>query len=547
MTTPTDNIGKASVWLASGTVVSRLLGFLKIMVLAQTIGSVGVGTNAFALANSLPNNVYLIIAGGVLNAILVPHIVRAAKGFDGGASYINKLVTLAIVVLGATTAIAVVLTPVIVTIYSAASSEAGTDGAGLALAIALGYWCMPQILFYGLYTVLGEILNARRMFGPFTWAPILNNVIGILGLILFTVMFGADPNGDATVADWTPDRIAVLGGSTTLGVIAQAAILLVFWKRAGLKFKLDFKWKGVGLRSAGRASVWAFGIMIAAQLTLIVTTNVAYITYDTKLPSLFISTTAWLIFALPHSIITVSITTAHFTRMSEHATAKDFPAVRKDFSEIVRSVCLLITLTMFGMVVLAMPLSKLFVKEDSQLVGMTLVLIANMIWLVFFTIVFVAQRTFYALGDTRTPFFFFLFQYALQAILSVGVGMFVPHEYLVVGLAIAQGVSTLATMPIALGLLRKRIPGGLDGKRVTRTLLQYFFAGAVAAVVGYFVTNLLGGNTPGAFGTANKVTAIIVMSAVGVVMSAIYFAILHFMRSSELKEFAAPIMRRLGR
>lgn len=547
MTTPTDNIGKASLWLASGTVVSRLLGFLKVAVLAQTIGAVGVGTNAFALANSLPNNVYLIIAGGVLNAILVPHIVRAAKSLDGGASYINKLVTLAIVVLGGTTAIAVLLTPIIVTIYAISSTGGASGGAGLALAIALGYWCMPQIFFYGLYTVLGEILNARRMFGPFTWAPILNNVVGILGLILFTVMFGADPNGVATASDWTPAKIAVLGGSTTLGVIAQAAILMVFWKRAGLKFKFDFSWRGVGLRSAGKASVWAFGIMIAAQLTLLVTTNVAMITYDTKLPSLFVSTTAWLIFALPHSIITVSITTAHFTRMSEHANAKDFVAVRNDFSEIVRSVCLLITLAMFGMIILAMPVSRLFVSNASQLSAVALVLIANMIWLVFFTIVFVAQRTFYALGDTRTPFFFFLFQYALQAVLSLAVAVFVPHEYLVVGLALAQGLSTLATMPVALVQLRKKLTPGLDGKRITRSLAQYVLAGVVASVAGYVVTSAMGGNAPGSFGTANIFGAVVTMAVVAMVMSAIYFAILYVLRSPDLKEFAAPILRRLRR
>jgi peptidoglycan biosynthesis protein MviN/MurJ (putative lipid II flippase) len=65
-------LGRASALLASGTLVSRLLGFVSAMVLAQTLGTQTVGGNTFALANQLPNNIYAIVAGGVLSAVLVP-------------------------------------------------------------------------------------------------------------------------------------------------------------------------------------------------------------------------------------------------------------------------------------------------------------------------------------------------------------------------------------------------------------------------------------------------------------------------------------------
>src|SRR5687768_18281736 len=87
----TDGIGRASAFLASGTIVSRILGFVKAIIVAATIGVVGsAGADAFAVANGLPNTVYVIVAGGVLSAVLVPQIVRAGAHADGGSAYINK-------------------------------------------------------------------------------------------------------------------------------------------------------------------------------------------------------------------------------------------------------------------------------------------------------------------------------------------------------------------------------------------------------------------------------------------------------------------------
>jgi putative peptidoglycan lipid II flippase len=72
-----QRIGRSSLVLGSGTVVSRVLGFISAVVLARTVGLVGSGADAFALANQLPNSVYVIVAGGVLSSVFVPQIVKA--------------------------------------------------------------------------------------------------------------------------------------------------------------------------------------------------------------------------------------------------------------------------------------------------------------------------------------------------------------------------------------------------------------------------------------------------------------------------------------
>ncbi len=103
-------------------------------------------------------------------------------------------------------------------------------GGAHALGVAFAYWCLPQILFYGLYALVGEALNARRVYGPFTWAPIVNNVVSIAGFLVFILLFGSDVTLDA----WTPAMIALLAGTATLGIVVQAVILLSFWRRTGL-------------------------------------------------------------------------------------------------------------------------------------------------------------------------------------------------------------------------------------------------------------------------------------------------------------------------
>jgi putative peptidoglycan lipid II flippase len=201
-------LGRASAALAAGTLVSRILGFLSAAVLAWAIGPQNPGANAFALANQLPNNIYAIVAAGVLSAVLVPQIVRAGLHTDGGQLFVNRLVTLGIVVFLAATIIATLCAPLLVDLY-ATDGGALADGRGLAIAFA--YWCLPQIFFYAIYSLLGEVLNARGVFGPFTWAPVLNNVVVIVSLLVFAALFGVDP-AHQDPQNWTSGQIVLMAG-----------------------------------------------------------------------------------------------------------------------------------------------------------------------------------------------------------------------------------------------------------------------------------------------------------------------------------------------
>lgn len=539
-----SGIGRASVILASGTIVSRLLGFVSALVLAQTIGTVGAGADTFALANQLPNNIYAIVAGGVLSAVLVPQIVKAGLHDDGGQRFINRLVTLGVAIFLAAAVLATLAAPLLVSLYAQSSGNGGRGFSDdeLALAVAFAYWCLPQILFYAVYSLLSEVLNARGVFGPFTWAPALNNVVAITGLLAFTVLFSTDVT---RASSWTPPMIAVLGGSATLGVAAQALVLLLFWRRAGLRYRPDFRWRGVGLGATGRAAGWVFGMILVTQLAGIVQTNVASLAAADGEPSLAVLRFSWLIFMLPHSVVTVSLATAYFTRMSGHARDGDLSAVRADVSESLRTILMIMTLATIGLLVVAGPFARLFGGEPAAVEGMARVVAAFVIGLVPFSVLFIVQRVFYSLDDTRTPFFIQLAQSGLF-VSGAFLVAFLPSSATAVGLALVTSIAGIVQTLLGLMLLRGRL-SGLDLRHVLTRQGQYALAAIPATGVGILVGMALGAFALDGAARSSELAAAFSMVAIGLAMTGVYGAALAGMRVPEFAALIRPIARRLGR
>jgi putative peptidoglycan lipid II flippase len=542
VTTTGGGVGRASALLASGTIVSRILGFASALVLAAALGQ-GVIGNAFALANQLPNNIYAIIAGGLLSAILVPQIVRAEQHHDGGRDYVNRLVTLGLSAFLVIAVLATLAGPLLVDLYSQ-QGDAGLGPDDIALANLFAYWCLPQIFFYAVYSLLGEVLNARRYFGPFTWAPVVNNVVAIAGLVVFLLIFGA-ASDDAASASVTPEMIALIGGSATLGVAAQALFLVFFWKRAGLGFALDFRWRGVGLGTAGKAAAWTFAMISVTQLAGIVQNNVASLAANDG-ASISTLRFAWLIFMLPHSIAAVSIATAYFTRMSASARDKDLSAVRRDLSSSLRSIGLVIVFSAVGLIVLAYPFSSLFARNFAETQQMAPVLIFYLVGLVQFSVLFVLQRTYYALEDTRTPFFFTLLQSSLFVIGALVVGANLATPQIGVGLAIVTSIAGTIQLVVAAVILRRKL-GGLDSPRVIRSYAVYLLATVPAAAAGVALLFALDGTTAGGFAVDTKPGAALSMIIIGGVMGVIYLGVLALLRNPELRAVTGPLLARLRR
>lgn len=560
------SVGRASLVLASGTIVSRILGFVGTAVLAWAIGLNNPSANAYALAQTLPQTLLLLIAGGFLSSFLVPQIVKSTTHPDGGRAFTNRLTTLGATLFLGVTVLATVGAPVLIGLFTLADEN--LDASGTALAIAFAYWCLPQLFFFALSSLLGEVLNARGVFGPSAWAPVVTNLVTIAGLFGFAALYGVDP-AHRDPASWEPAQIALLGVLPTVGIALQALVLALAWKRAGLGWRPDFRWRGVGLGTVGRTAGWAFGMIVVNQIAGLVQVNLALTAgaEDASVNALRIS---WAIFVLPHSLLAVSIATPYFTRMSAHAANADLPALRGDLSAALRIVGLLVVGAGAALAAAAVPFLRLFAADGREALATTPVLLAYLLGLASFGAVFLIHRGFYALGDTRTPFLIQVIQAVVFTLLALLLVALVPGPWVAAAIALAITVAGGVQTLLAALVLRRRLASGallgpdgrldqgtrLGGARVVNRFVRYAVAGIPALLVGSLVALLLGAVefgggallAPGTgFAMENRITAAISTGVVGVVSLLVYLGGLTAMRVPELRELrrvAARGMRR---
>ena len=533
-------VARSSLIMASGTIVSRILGLVRTVMLAYAIGVTTNAADAFGVANQLPNNVYAIIVGGLLNAVLVPQIVRAKVRKDGGQGYIDGLLTVIITVFAAITIAATLLSPFLVRLYTSGWSEQT-----LGLATAFAYWCLPQLFFYGLYSILGEVLNARGSFGPFMWAPVLNNIVAIVGLAVFVGVFGPGAN-----LDWNQGQIALLAGSWSAGVAAQALILFLFWKRIGLRFTLNFKLRGLGLRPALKAASWTLAMLLITQIGGLIQTSLTSTTLAARtattgdftdgIASVAVAGTAWLIFMIPHSVGTVSIATAYFTRMSEHAHAKKFDLLKIDLRQSLRSILAISSIATAVMVVAAFPIARVFAFDYRPTVALAMVLIAMMVGLIPFSLNFMLQRVFYALEDTRSPFIFTTVQIALFVVGAYVCAGLVPAIELVAAISVVMSVSFAIQALLAYLLLKRRI-GSLKELQLFGYGVSVIGAGLLAGFAGFGVLVLIGGVAEGSFALSSAVNALLACGAVGGSAVLVYVGFLWLLKNTEIRSAVSAI------
>ena len=526
--------------MASGTIVSRILGFARAVLLAVAIGVTTDAADAFGVANQLPNSVYAIIVGGVLNAVMVPTLVKARSASDGGKGYVDRFVTLAITVFFISTLVFTIASPFLVRLYTSGWSEEQ-----LALATAFAYWCLPQLFFYGLYSILGEVLNSRKAFGPFMWAPVLNNLVSLLGLGLFILIFSADPTGTRSISSWGAEQIALLAGSATAGVAAQALILLVSWKRIGLKLSLNFKWRGFGLGPALKAASWSLAMVVVSQIGGLVQTAVASTAAVDRgsgqaVASVAAAAIAWLIFMLPHSVVTVSIATAYFTRMAEHQQAGEMDKFKQDLTTALRVIAMVSVIASAVLIVLSYPIARVFVGEYPATAALGNVIAAFMIGLLPFSFVYMMQRAFFALEDTRSPFVFTVIQIGLHITGSITLSFLAPAEWLVVGLALLTSGTVAIQATVAYLFLVKRI-GSLSGFGFALASIKFVLSGAIAGIAGYGMVQALGGIRAGSFVVDKVITSGLSMALIGFVMFAVYVVALKISRSGEIDTVLAGL------
>lgn len=522
--------GAAAV-MFSGTFVSRGLGFVRNAILVVALASVGGASTAFTVANSLPNAIYMLLAGGVINAILVPQLVRAARDADGGRDYTNRLLTVAGAGLLVVTMILTLGATVLVTVYGAQMAPEWRP-----IAYAFAYWCVPQVFFYGLYTLLGQVLNARNVFGPYMWAPAANNVVAIVGLGVYLAIFGAMPREQLAAADFGTDRIMLLAGTATLGVAVQALVLVVPLWRAGFRYRPAWGLKGLG--GASRMATWTFAALAVGQLGLVAVSQVAAAAQhaadqrggvDGAVAGNLIYATAFMIFMLPQSLVVVSLLTAVFTRLSTKAAAKDGAGVRDDLSLAIRTVGVFTVPSTVLLMVLSVPLARVITlggqgaAADEALGRVVWTLALGIPALAMWSAV---QRAYYAYEDTRSLFWIQVPMAGIVAAGTLSSVLWLGPELWVAAAGAWISISYAVGALIGYLGLRRRLPS-LDGSRVLLTHLRLVMAAVPMGAVGIGAMLLWGADR-------GLLVSILQVVVVGGVMGALYLWLAQRLRVTEI-------------
>jgi putative peptidoglycan lipid II flippase len=541
------SVMRSSGIMAAGTMVSRVLGLVRSTTLFWAIGRL-LSNDTFTTANTLPSTFFILISGGMLNAVLVPQIVRATRQqADGGQEYVDRLLTVSIVLMLVATGVLTALAePLFLLYWGNHASGSVAAGGSVALGTTFALWCLPQMLFYGLYTLIGQVLNARGNFGPYMWAPAVNNVVAITGIGLFIALYGA---GTKDISWWGGTSIAVLAGTATLGVVAQALILVPVLYRTGFRWRPRWGLRGVGLRTAGRVAGWSFAAVAVGQLGFVVTSQVvnnaakAADAAHLKGAGRGIYDNAFLIFMLPHSLVAVSLVTALFTNLAQSAAAGRLDRVRADLSLGVRTTGVATVLSTVAFIVLGRDGARviMFGNDAADTRSLYVMALAMMVGLVPFSAQYLMQRVFYAFEDARTPF---LIQVAVILIWTAGTlaaATALPPVWVGVGVSLAMSAANLLGSAISLQALRRRV-GPVDGSGMLRSHVRFAAAAIGAAapawLVSFLVHAVLGDDRLG---------ALTALALGGVVMLAMYAGLLKAIQADELDTALSPLVARLGR
>jgi putative peptidoglycan lipid II flippase len=525
--------------MAFATLVSRITGFARIVLLAAILGAAL--SSAFSVANQLPNLVAALVLEATFTAIFVPVLARAEQSDpDGGAAFVRRLVTVTSTLLVFATALSVVAAPLLVRLMLGRSPQVNEP-----LTTAFAYLLLPQVLAYGLTSVFMAILNTRNVFGPTAWAPVVNNLVALATLAVYLAVPGELSVDPVRMGN---TKLLVLAVGTTAGVYAQTAVLLVALKRERVSLRplwgIDERLKRFGAMAAAMVLY-----VLISQLGLVVGNQIAS-TAAASGPAIYNYT--WLVLMLPFGMIGVTVLTVVMPRLSRNAAASDTKAVLGDLSLATR-LTLITLIPIVAFMTVAGPAigSALFAyghfgNVDAGYLGAAIALSA--FTLLPYGLVLLQLRVFYAREQPWTPIVIILVITAVKIAGSVLAPHVTDNPQLVAGfLGLANGLGFLAGAIVGYLLLRRTLlPAGgqLVGVAEVRTVLVTLVASMLAGLIAHVADRLLGLNALTAHGGAGgSLLRLLILAAI---MLPIMTTFMVRARVPEAQAALGAVRRRLG-
>ena len=222
----------------------------------------------FTIANTIPNMLYILLAGGVFNAVLVPQLVRAMKNDpDGGEAYTNRVITLAVLFLGVVTVLLVIAAPLADAALPRrrATTTPTSPRSGSRRSTSPATACRRSSST-GCSCWSGRCSTPAARFGPMMWAPIANNVIAIVVLVVYLLVVRPAPPAPSRSAPSPPARSCCSASARRSASSCSSWSCCPTCARAGFRFRPRFDFRGTGLGHTLRLGVWTVLFVVVNQI-----------------------------------------------------------------------------------------------------------------------------------------------------------------------------------------------------------------------------------------------------------------------------------------
>jgi putative peptidoglycan lipid II flippase len=470
---PARPLGRAAASVGALTLLSRVTGFARVLVVTAVLGR-GVLGDTYETANTVPNLLFELVAAGALQAVLVPTMVevldrdgRAAAERLAGA-VLGCLASL----LGAVVAMAAVAAPWIMRAFTSGTDHATYD-AKIELGTLFLWFFLPQVIFYAIGLVATAVLNSEERFNIPAVAPAVNNLVVLATYALFWFLRdGAPPSLELTTTEkW------VLAGGTTLGVLAFTLLPAVAVVRSGFHLRPRLDWRDPTVRTVGRRGAWAGGQLAMANVLLAAVLVLANGVAGGVVTWVF----AYAFFLLPFALFAVPVATTMFPSLARSHQGGRPTELGAALGRGVRATVVLLVGAAAALAALAWPIVRIAAFGDARAGGLAPLahaVVAFAPGLAGYGLVYLLTRASYAVDDARTPFLATVAGTVIGVVAMIVAAEWAPASERAAALAVGYGAAYLvATVLLAVALGRRLGP---DRPHPLGTVARIAVAGAVA-------------------------------------------------------------------
>jgi putative peptidoglycan lipid II flippase len=521
-------IGRAAAMIAALTVLARVLGLVRTVVFAKTVGATCLGT-AYITANTLPNIVYDIVLGGALTSIMVPVLARPANRSSRDPAAAAEVRQTSSALLTWTT---VILAPVSVAIALAAGPIAGllnpvntsdhcAQGPLVAVTGHMLAVFAPQIVLYGLAVVLYGILQAHRRFAGPAVAPVISSLVVIAAYLAFVPLGGRDTGNLAALP---VSAKLLLSVGTTVGV--AALVLTAAWPawRLRIRVRPTLRFPPGIARRAGGLAVFGIVALLAedvSQLVVIVLAN----GHGTS-AAIVLYQYGWQVFEAVYAVLAVSIAVSAFPALS----VRQGDEFDETAAASVRAVLLMSFLGTALVLAVAIPAARFLAAGPEQVSQLATGLALFAPGLAGYGLVASLSRVLLVTGRTRTAAMAVAAGWLIVIVADVTLVSMAPGRLAVAMLALGNTVG-LTVAGLALVVAARRAPGRAVLAGVGRVALCGLCAAAAGGAAGGGAGAALLAAVPSAGPIADALIAVLAVTCAAVA----YAVVAYLPADSELR------------